>query len=252
MKSVILAGGYGTRMNEETKNKPKPMIKIGEKPILWHIMKTYSVYGIKDFVICCGYKGEEIKKYFLDSFDIQNIHKNQNHVEMTVNTESQLWNITLVDTGLDTMTGGRLKRVEKYVGNDTFHFTYGDTLNDVNIENLLKFHKKNKSVCTVTACRPQEKYGVLIIENNRIIEFKEKPVSKNWVNGGYFVLEPSVFDLIHNDKTIWEKQPLETLVRKNQFYAFKHNGFYQPMDTISEKNRLNDLWKLNEAPWKVL
>ena len=232
MKVVILAGGLGTRISEETKSKPKPMIKIGNKPILWHIMKIYSHYGINDFVVCCGYKSNVIKEYF-----------KKNKIP---------WEVKLVDTGQKTMTGGRLKRVEKYLDNDTFCFTYGDTLNDVNIEKLIKFHQSKKKLSTITACHPPEKYGVLKLQNEKVAEFKEKPKKENkWVNGGFFVLEPNIFDHIKNDKTIWEKHPMEKLVKMNQLVAYRHKGFYQPMDTMSDKKILDGMWKRKTASWKV-
>ena len=230
MKVVILAGGLGSRISEETKLKPKPMIEIGGKPILWHIMKRYSFYGINDFIICCGYKGDKIKEYFLE------------------NEES--WNVSCMDTGLETMTGGRLKRIQKLV-NDTFCFTYGDTLNDLNIKKLIEFHKEMKTLATVTACIPPEKYGVLEINQKKVTSFKEKMSRKDtWVNGGFFVLEPEVFDYIKNDSTIWEKEPLEILAKNDQLTVFRHNGFWQPMDTLREKNLLEELWFAGKAPWK--
>ena len=229
MKAVILAGGYGTRISEET--KPKPLVEIGGRPIIWHIMKIYSFYGINDFIICCGYKGEKIKKYFAEN--------NEN------------WNISCVDTGLETMTGGRLKRIQNLV-DDTFCFTYGDTVNNVNIEELIRFHKKENRLATVTSCIPPQKYGVLEIKENKVISFKEKPpMEEVWVNGGFFVLEPQVFDYLQNDSTIWEKEPMEGLVKNNQLSAYKHHGFYQHMDTIKEKNLLNKLWQEEKAKWKV-
>ena len=231
MKVVILAGGLGSRISEETKLKPKPMVEIGGKPIIWHIMKIYSFYGINDFIICCGYKGEKIKEYF------------------TKNNEN--WNVSCIDTGLETMTGGRLKRIQNLI-DDTFCFTYGDTVNDVNIEELIKFHKKESRLATVTSCIPPEKYGVLEIKENKVISFKEKPpMEEVWVNGGFFVLEPEVFEYIENDSTIWEKEPMEGLVKNNQLTAYKHSGFYQHMDTIKEKNFLNKLWQEEKAKWKV-
>ena len=229
MKAVILAGGYGTRISEET--KPKPLVEIGGKPIIWHIMKIYSFYGINDFIICCGYKGEKIKKYFAEN--------NEN------------WNVSCIDTGLETMTGGRLKRIQNLV-DDTFCFTYGDTVNNVNIEELIRFHKKENRLATVTSCIPPQKYGVLEIKENKVISFKEKPpMEEVWVNGGFFVLEPQVFDYLQNDSTIWEKEPMEGLVKNNQLSAYKHHGFYQHMDTIKEKNLLNKLWQEEKAKWKV-
>jgi glucose-1-phosphate cytidylyltransferase len=231
MKAVILAGGLGSRISEESKLKPKPMVEIGGKPIIWHIMKIYSFYGINDFIICCGYKGDKIKEYF------------------TENDEN--WNVSCVDTGLETMTGGRLKRIQNLI-EDTFCLTYGDTVNDVNIEQLVEFHKKENRLATVTSCMPPEKYGVLEIKENKVISFKEKPPMKDvWVNGGFFVLEPQIFEYIQNDSTIWEKEPMEGLVKNNQLSAYKHSGFYQHMDTVKEKNFLNKLWQEEKAKWKV-
>ena len=253
MKAVILAGGLGTRISEETSSKPKPLIDIGGMPILWHIMKIYSSYGINDFVICCGYKGYMIKEYFANySLHMSDVTFDMKNNSMEVHHKSvEPWKVTLVDTGLDTMTGGRLKRVEKHVGNNTFCFTYGDTLNNVNIENIIAFHKKKNLVCTVTACRPPEKYGVFVLQDDKVSEFKEKPVREDWVNGGYFVLEPQVFDLIDGDNTIWEKEPMDKLVKSGQLGAYKHMGFYQSMDTLNDKNYLNKLWESGNAPWKV-
>ena len=232
MKAVILAGGYGTRLSEETHLKPKPMVEIGGKPILWHIMKIYSHYGINEFVICCGYKAELIQKY--------------------VQKLDEPWTIIPVDTGINTMTGGRLKLVKKYVENETFCFTYGDTLNNVKIDELVNFHFDKKVLATVTACKPPEKYGLLKIENEKVIDFQEKPhIEGEWVNGGFFVLNPQVFDYIKNDSTVWEKEPMEKLTKDGQLSAYKHRGFYQPMDTISDKNHLEKLWQNNQASWKV-
>ena len=232
MKAVILAGGYGTRISEETHLKPKPMVEIGGKPILWHIMKIYSHYGINEFVICCGYKAELIREY--------------------VQKLDEPWTITPVDTGINTMTGGRLKLVKKYVENETFCFTYGDTLNNVKIDELVNFHFDKKVLATVTACKPPEKYGLLKIENEKVIDFQEKPhIEGEWVNGGFFVLNPQVFDYIKSDSTVWEKEPMEKLTKDGQLSAYKHRGFYQPMDTISDKNYLEKLWQNNQASWKV-
>ena len=232
MKAVILAGGYGTRLSEETHLKPKPMVEIGGKPILWHIMKIYSHYGINEFVICCGYKAELIREY--------------------VQKLDEPWTIIPADTGINTMTGGRLKLVKKYVENETFCFTYGDTLNDVKINELIDFHSDKKVLATVTACKPPEKYGLLKIENEKVVDFQEKPhIEGEWVNGGFFVLNPQVFDYIKNDSTVWEKEPMEKLTKDGQLSAYKHRGFYQPMDTISDKNYLEKLWQNNQASWKV-
>ena len=253
MKTVILAGGYGTRISEETHLKPKPMIEIGGKPILWHIMKSYSAYGINEFVICCGYKGYMIKEYFANyflhtsdvTFDMQN-NKMEVHRKF-----AEPWKVTLVDTGLETMTGGRLKKVKDFVGNETFCFTYGDGVSDVNISKLIEFHKNNKTISTVTAVQPPGRFGTLDINGNKIISFKEKPAGDgNWINGGYFVLEPSVFNYIKDDSTIWEREPLERLAQENQLSAFKHEGFWQPLDTLRDKNYLEELWNSDNAYWK--
>jgi len=254
MKAVILAGGYGTRISEETQTKPKPLVEIGGRPILWHIMKTYSHYGINDFIICCGYKGYKIKEYFTNYFlhnsDITVDLKN-NHVNIHQNP-SEPWKITLVDTGLDTMTGGRLKKVEKYVDNETFCFTYGDGVSDVNISEVIKFHQKNKKSATVTSVQPPGRFGNLELNDNLVSKFIEKPQGDGgWINGGFFVLEHDVFDYINDDRTIWEKDSLEKLAQNNQLIAFKHNGFWQPLDTLRDKNNLEKLWISNKASWKV-
>ena len=228
---MILAGGLGTRISEETHLKPKPMIKIGDKPILWHIMKKYSTYGINEFIICSGYKSEIIEDYFKEK--IQN------------------WKVNIVNTGLDTMTGGRLKKIEKFVENETFCFTYGDSLNNANISNIIKLHNKMGKLATVTACHPPEKYGVLKLENNQVVSFEEKPKRNNeWVNAGYFVLEPEVFELIGGNFTIWENEPMKQLISKKEMAVFKHEGFYKSMDTISDRNYLEKLWNANQAEWK--
>ena len=232
MKCVILAGGYGTRISEESHLKPKPMIEIGGKPILWHIMKIYSNYDINEFVICCGYKGEKIKEYFS-------------------NTNSAPWNIELVDTGLDTMTGGRLKRIQNHI-DGTFCATYGDGLGDIDINNLISFHREKKSVATLTAAHPPERFGILSINGDYVTEFHEKySIESTWINGGFFVFEPEIFDYIHDDSTILEKSPLETLAKENKLTAFKHNGFWHPMDTLREKNHLEEIYKSGNIPWKT-
>lgn len=253
MKVVLLAGGLGTRISEESHLRPKPMIEIGGKPILWHIMKIYSQYGLNDFIVCCGYKGYVIKEYFANyfmhlsdvTFDLKN-----NKMEVHNNT-SEPWKVTLVDTGEDTMTGGRVKRVKEYIGNETFCLTYGDGVADIQIDKLLKFHKEHGKKATLTASQPPGRFGALSIEGTQIKSFKEKPVGDgNWINGGFFVLEPSVIDLISNDETIWEKEPLEKLAESNQLHAFFHQGFWQPMDTLRDKNHLEQLWSSGKAPWK--
>lgn len=253
MKCVILAGGLGTRISEETHLKPKPMIEIGGKPIIWHIMKWYSNYGINEFVICCGYKGYMIKEYFANyflhssdvTFDIQNN-------EMKVHQKfAEPWKVTLVDTGDETMTGGRLKRIKKFVDNETFCFTYGDGLSNINISKLVQFHKNNNTMATMTAVQPPGRFGSLEINENKITKFKEKPMGDgDWVNGGFFVLEPSVFDYIKNDFTIWEKEPLEKMANEKQLSVFKHMDFWQPLDTLRDKNLLENMWNKKQAPWK--
>lgn len=253
MKAVILAGGRGSRISEETSIKPKPMIEIGEKPILWHIMKFYSHYGINDFVICCGYLGYVIKEYFANYFvhtsdvtyDLAN-----NKVEVHHQT-TEPWKVTLVDTGLDSMTGGRLKRVRQYLDDEDFCFTYGDGLSDVNLSELLKFHKESGKLATVTAVQPPGRFGALILDSDAVKGFREKPEDGGWINGGFFVLNPQVIDYITDDDTIWEREPMEKLVEANQMNAFLHDGFFQPMDTLREKNYLESLWEKGKAPWKV-
>ena len=254
MKAVILAGGRGTRLSEETQLKPKPMVEIGGMPILWHIMKIYSSYGINEFIICCGYKGYVIKEYFANyflhmsdvTFDIEN-NSMQVHTKL-----AEPWKVTLIDTGLDTMTGGRLKRVKDHIKNETFCFTYGDTLNNVNVTNLINFHKNQKTLATLTSCQQPGKYGMLDIKDNRVMTFREKPSGDgNWVNGGFFVLEPEVIDYIKDDSTIWEREPLEKLSSEKQLSAYKHTDFYQPIDTLWDKIRLEELWNSNKAQWKV-
>jgi len=254
MKAVILAGGLGTRISEETLVKPKPLIEIGGMPILWHIMKIYSHYNINDFVICCGYKGYMIKEYFANyslhmsdvTFDLEKNTMNVHHKSV------EPWKITLVDTGLNTMTGGRLKKIKDYLDDETFCFTYGDGLSDVNISELINFHKKQKTLSTVTAVRPAARFGSMKVEQNVVTKFQEKPLGDgNWVNGGFFVLEPKVIDYIKNDYTSWELEPLEKLTQENQLSAFKHNGFWQPVDTLRDKNQLEELWNSNKAYWKT-
>ena len=252
MKAVILAGGLGTRISEETYLKPKPMIEIGGKPILWHIMKIYSTHGINDFVICCGYKGYMIKEYFANYF----LHMSDVTFDIKNNTMevhrkfAEPWKITLVDTGINTMTGGRLKKVEKYLDGDSFFFTYGDTLTNVDISSLLDYHKQQKKLATVTAVQPVGRFGKFDIREGIIKNFQEKSSGDgNWVNGGFFVLEPDVIDYIQNDNTSWEGEPLEKLSREQNISAFKHTEFYQPMDTLRDKIYLNELWKSGNAPW---
>ena len=256
MKVVILAGGYGTRISEESHLKPKPMIEIGEKPILWHIMKEYSHYGFNEFVICLGYKQHSIKNYFADyylySSDVTfDMEKN----EMTVhNNSSEPWKVTLVDTGLNTMTGGRIKRVQHYIGDEAFLMTYGDGVCDVNITELVDFHKKHGKLATLTAVQPGGKFGALDIdgEDSRIKNFMEKRKEDGgWINGGYMVLEPKIFDYIIDDKTVFEKEPLEQAAREGELVAYQYDGFWQCMDTLRDKELLTTLWESGTAPWKV-
>ena len=255
MKAVILAGGFGTRISEETDNLPKPMIQIGHNPILWHIMKMYSYYGITDFVICCGYKGYVIKEYFSNYFlhmsDITFCMKNNT---MEVHHErSEPWNITLVNTGENTMTGGRIKRIKQYVEDEEyFCLTYGDGVSDINITNLIDYHKKKSALATLSAVYPPGRFGALDISNGKVKTFKEKPKGDgSRINGGFFVLSPKVIDLIKDDSVVWEEGPMGELVKQGQMSAFEHNGFWQPMDTLRDKNYLERSWKSNSAPWKV-
>jgi len=252
MKAIILAGGLGTRISEETQLKPKPMVEIGGKPILWHIMKTYSHYGINEFVICCGYKGYVIKEYFQNYFlHMSDVTFDVKNNEMEVHRKSvEPWKITLVDTGIDTMTGGRLKRIKEYVNNETFCFTYGDGVSNINIKNLIDFHNKEKTFATVSAVQQSGKYGVLGITDQKVTKFNEKPAG-DWINAGFFVLEPNIFDYLKDDSTIWEKEPLQKLASDNQLSAFKHTEFWQPMDTMREKKYLEELWNSGKAPWKI-
>jgi glucose-1-phosphate cytidylyltransferase len=246
MKAIILAGGIGTRISEETALRPKPMIEIGGKPILWHIMKLYSAHGVNDFVICCGYRG-----YFLHMSDVTfDMSKNAMEVH---DRKAEPWKVTLVDTGDDTMTGGRLKRVAPYVkGEDAFCFTYGDGVSDVNVAALIDFHRKHGKQATITAVQPPGRYGALELDGRTVGGFIEKPRGESgWINGGFFVLSPTVIDLIQADHTSWEAEPLTTLAQSGQLMAFEHTGFWQPMDTLREKNQLEKLWDSGKAPWKV-
>ena len=254
MKVVILAGGFGTRLSEETDIKPKPMVEIGGKPILWHIMKIYSTYGFNDFVICLGYKGYVIKEYFANYF----LHMSDVTIDLKNNqmeihdVKAEPWKVTLVDTGLNTMTGGRIKRVQKYIGNDTFMLTYGDGVANINIKELLEFHKKHGKFATVTAVQPSGRFGALDLDENKVKAFKEKPKGDGaWINGGFFVLEPQIFDYIKGDETIWERDPLENLAKDGQLMAYRHTGFWKPMDTLRDKRELESLWQSGNPPWKV-
>ena len=253
MKAVILAGGLGTRISEETHLKPKPMVEIGGKPILWHIMKIYSSYGINNFIICCGYKGYVIKEYFANYFlHMSNVTFDiaSNKVEVHQNN-SEPWRITLVDTGEATMTGGRLKRVRDYLDSEDFCFTYGDGVSDVNISSLIKQHKSMGLKATLTAVQPPGRFGALNLTGHRITSFQEKPVGDGgWINGGFFVCSPCVIDLIDGDDTVWERDPLEKLASEGELGAYFHNGFWQPMDTLRDKAYLDDLWANGKAAWK--
>lgn len=256
MKVIILAGGLGTRISEETDIRPKPMVEIGGKPIIWHIMKIYSYYGFNEFIICLGYKGYYIKEYFYHYFlhnsDITFDFSSQSQERIVHNTSAEPWKVTLVDTGNETMTGGRLKRVKDYVGNESFMMTYGDGVGDININELIKFHKSNKKKATLTAVLPSGKFGAIDIDGDKVTSFQEKPKGDgNWINGGFFVLEPSVFDLIKDDTTVWEQYPLEKLALAGELVAYKHEGFWKPMDTLRDKIILNDMWESGKALWNV-
>ncbi|MBD3630720.1 glucose-1-phosphate cytidylyltransferase [Cyclobacterium sp.] len=259
MKAVILAGGFGTRISEESTVRPKPMVEIGDKPILWHIMKMYAHHGINDFIICCGYKGHVIKDYFINyhlmhsdftvNLDTNEVNVHQQHATP--------WKVTLVDTGLETMTGGRLKRIKEYIGNETFCMTYGDGVSNVNIRESIQFHKKEGVAATLTAVRQPGRFGAFVLSSpgTRIQQFREKPQGDGtegaMINGGFFVLEPSVFDLIEDDETVWEREPMEKLTNKNEMAAYVHHGFWQAMDSLRDKNYLETLWSSGKAPWKV-
>ena len=255
MKAVILAGGLGTRISEETHLKPKPMIEIGGKPILWHIMKLYSAHGINDFVVCCGYKGYIIKEYFANYFlHMSDVTFDMAKNEMQVHQrKAEPWRVTLVDTGEETLTGGRLKRVAEYVKDEeVFCFTYGDGVADINVSALIDFHKKHGKLATVTAVQPPGRYGALNMNENMVGGFTEKPKGDGgWINGGFFVLAPECLKYVHDDQSSWEGEPLAKLATDGQLMAFEHSGFWQPMDTLREKNQLEDLWQSGKAPWKV-
>jgi len=254
MKAVLLAGGLGTRISEESVLKPKPMIEIGGKPILWHIMKMYSAHGVNNFVICCGYKGYVIKEYFANyfihnsdiTFDVKN-----NKMEIHQNT-AEPWKVTVVDTGEETMTGGRLKRVANYLGDEDFCFTYGDGVSDINIKASIEFHKSHGKLATITAVQPPGRYGALKMNGANVESFLEKPKGDGgYINGGFFVLNKKVIEFIKEDATIWEKEPMEKIAEKGQMQAFVHDGFWQPMDTLRDKKHLEELWGSGKAPWKV-
>lgn len=254
MKAVILAGGLGTRISEETAVKPKPMVEIGGKPILWHVMKIYSQYGINDFIICLGYKGYYIKEWFSQYY----MHNSDVTFDLEKNTiiyhknRCEKWKVTLVDTGDNTMTGGRIKKIKDYIGKETFMVTYGDGVGDVNIDNLLKFHKSHKKIATLTAAIPEGRFGELKIGNKEnVLAFSEKTDNRGRVNAGFFVLEPEVFDYIDGDSITFEKEPLENLAKDKQLFSYAHDGFWKPMDTLSDKSKLEKLWDDDVAPWKT-
>ena len=254
MKAVILAGGLGTRLSEETSVRPKPMVEIGGRPILWHVMKIYAAHGIMDFVVCLGYKGYLIKEYFANYF----LHMSDVTFDMSKNKmevhegKAEPWKVTLVDTGDNTQTGGRLGRVRRYLDDSTFCMTYGDGVSDVNIKALLEFHRQHGKRATVTAVQPPGRFGAMEIDGNAVHHFLEKPKGgEGWINGGYFVLEPGVLDLISGDETYWEKSPMETLAQQTELQAYRHHGFWQPMDTMRDKTLLESLWVSGKAPWKV-
>jgi len=256
MKVLLLAGGFGTRLSEETDIRPKPMVEIGGKPILWHIMKIYSTYGFNDFVILLGYKGYSIKEYFANYF----LHQSDITIDMSngkmevLNNSSEPWKVTLLDTGIDSMTGGRIKRAQDFVGDEPFMLTYGDGVSDINIEELLKFHKSHGKTVTMTSAQPDGRFGALEISNdNQVLEFKEKPKGDgSWINAGFFVCEPRVFDYItEGDSTVFEQAPLINLAHDSEIFTYKHDGFWMPMDTLRDKNSLQKIWESGKAPWKV-
>lgn len=256
VKVVILAGGLGTRISEESHLKPKPMIEIGGRPILWHIMKIYSYYGFDDFIICLGYKGYCVKEYFAHYF----LHESDVTFDFRLSNQQYIhhnhaepWKVTLVNTGLNTMTGGRVKRIQEYIGKETFMLTYGDGVSDINIGNLAEYHKNHGKMATITSVQPRGRFGALNLdESNSVLGFQEKPRGDGgWINGGFFVLEPEVLNYIQDDQTIFEREPVENLAKDNQLVAYKHTGFWQPMDTMRDKTYLEDLWQTNKAPWKI-
>lgn len=256
MKVVILAGGYGTRLNEETRVKPKPMVEVGNRPILWHIMKIYSAYGLNDFIICLGYKGEIIKKYFADYFlNHSDVTFDMQTQEMHVHrSELEPWRVTLVDTGEKSMTGGRIKRIRDYVDNQTFCLTYGDGVGNINITELIEYHRHQKTHATLTAIQPPGRFGAFTLEEGdfKIMDFREKSTHKTaWINGGYFVLEPEIFDYIEGDATVWEQEPMQKLSNEGMLAAYRHNGYWQNMDTLRDMEVLEEKWRSGNPPWKV-
>ena len=254
MKAVILAGGMGSRLSEETSLRPKPMLEIGGRPILWHIMKLYSAHGVNDFIICCGYKGYVIKEYFANYFlHMSDVTFDIEHNQMEVHQRfAEPWRVTLVDTGITTLTGGRLKRVKRYLGDDDFCLTYGDGVADVDVSKLVEFHKKEGKLATVTAVQPPGRFGVLELDGNLIRRFQEKPSGAgSWISAGFFVLSPKAVDYIEGDATPWEKEPMERLAREGELNAFCHDGFWQSMDTLRDRQYLESLWQSGKAPWQV-
>ena len=256
MKTVILAGGYGTRISEESTIRPKPMVEIGGKPILWHIMKIYSAYGLNDFIICLGYKGHVIKEYFSNYFLYMSdvTYDLKNNSMQVHNNSVEPWKVTLVDTGEKTMTGGRIKRIKDYVGKETFCLTYGDGVSDINIRELIEFHRNQNTLATLTAVQPPGRFGVIKIneEESKISNFKEKPDGDGtWINGGFFVMKPGVIDYISGDHTVWEQDPMQNLARDGAISAYRYNGFWHAMDNLRDKFELEELWKSGKAPWKI-
>ena len=255
MKVVILAGGLGTRLSEETVLRPKPMVEIGGMPIIWHIMKTYSAHGFNDFIVCLGYKGYVVKEYFANYF----LHKSDVTIDLKTNSievhdsQAEPWKITLVDTGMESMTGGRIKRIQPHINNETFMLTYGDGVGNIDIKSLHDFHKSHGKSCTVTSVQPSGRFGLLSMgDNNSVKSFFEKPKGDGaWINGGYFVCEPSIFDYIKGDQTVWEKEPMQQIALDCQMSAFKHEGFWRPMDTLKDKMDLEEMWAEGKAPWKI-
>jgi glucose-1-phosphate cytidylyltransferase len=254
MKVAILAGGVGSRLSEETQLKPKPMVEIGSRPILWHIMKHYSNFGMNDFVIALGYKGEYIKKYFVDYCSVEsNLTINLGSGQVTRhNNHHPNWNVELIDTGVATLTGGRIKRLAPYIGKNTFMLTWGDGVSNINLDALLEFHQSHGKLATVTAVRPPARFGHMTFDGNRVLEFSEKPqAAEGWINGAFFVLEPQVFDYIDGDDTAWEREPMERLSSEGQLMAYRHTDFWQCMDTLRDKGLLEALWQKGDAPWKT-
>jgi glucose-1-phosphate cytidylyltransferase len=256
MKVVILAGGFGTRLSEETEVKPKPMVEIGDYPILWHIMKIYSHYGYNEFIICLGYKGYVIKEYFANYYMHQcdmTFDFSSGNQKLIHSHRAEPWKVTLVDTGLNTMTGGRVKRIRSYVGDETFMLTYGDGVGNIAIDELVNFHRVHGKLATVTAVQPSGRFGALDLDGNgKVSSFLEKPKGDgSWINGGFFVLEPQIFDYINGDETFWEREPMENLSKDGQLVAYKHSGFWRPMDTLRDKHALEELWKNGNAPWLI-